>query len=106
MNISKELFCKVMRAVEKQYAQDDETEEALTQALPGSHVAFRTELSRRIIELLDEYTNNCEWVHYWVYDLDFGKNSTELSVVGDGEPVPLKTPEQLYDFLEKEKNDE
>ena len=47
------------------------------------------------------------WISYWIWELNFGKRYTEGDVTEKDEIViPLKTAEELYDFLIKnmEKN--
>lgn len=58
------------------------------------------DLTSLIIRLLDmSFGETCDWVSYWVYELDFGRNYTDDSIYDlDGEPVPLKTIENLYDL--------
>lgn len=40
-----------------------------------------------------------DWIFYFIYDLNFGRDWTESSVTENGHPVPLRTPEDLYDLL-------
>lgn len=46
-----------------------------------------------------------DWIAYWVYDLDWGKNWKPQSVTEkDGSSVRMKTAEDLYKYLIKNKN--
>lgn len=47
-----------------------------------------------------------DWFTWWLYELPMlkNKNSKEhYAIEADGTPIILDTPEQLYDFLEKNK---
>lgn len=50
--------------------------------------------------------NGLDWFTWWLYELPIlkNKNSKEYyATEADGTPIILDTPEQLYDFLEKNK---
>lgn len=52
--------------------------------------------------------NGWDWFSWWLYELPSlkRKDSKEsYATEADGTPIILDTPEQLYDFLEKNKND-
>ena len=42
-------------------------------------------------------------IDYFIYELDFGKKWPEYSAYDEhGAPIPMRTPEELYDYLIKE----
>lgn len=44
----------------------------------------------------------CGWISYWMWELDFGKKYYDGSVTDqDGEPIKLETIKDLWDMLEK-----
>lgn len=43
-----------------------------------------------------------DWISYYCYELDFGREHKLGDVEFDGAPIPLGTPEELYDMLFKE----
>ena len=43
----------------------------------------------------DEYEN----ISWWCYETDFGRDESMRKIYIDGEPLDLKTPEDLYDYL-------
>ena len=43
-----------------------------------------------------------DWITYYCYELDFGRKHELGYVTKDAVPVPLGTPEELYDFLFEE----
>ena len=40
-----------------------------------------------------------DWIDYWVYELDYGKDYQDGDVIQNGKNIPLKTIEDLYNFL-------
>lgn len=40
-----------------------------------------------------------DWLEYYCYELDFGRQHKLGDVEENGVPIPLGTPEELYDFL-------
>lgn len=52
-------------------------------------------------EDFDDYTGTI--LDYWCFELDFGDKYEEDSIKdNDGKPVPLKTIDELYDYIIKE----
>ena len=43
-----------------------------------------------------------DWISYYCFELDFGRKHTLGCVEEHGKPIPLGTPEELYDFLFEE----
>lgn len=43
-----------------------------------------------------------DWIAYYCYELDFGRKHKLGDVTFKGVPIPLGTPEELYDMLFKE----
>ena len=40
-----------------------------------------------------------EWISYWVYDLNCGKDAKKNSVTVKGKNIPIKTIDNLYDLI-------
>ena len=40
-----------------------------------------------------------DWLYYYCFELDFGRKHKLGDVTKDGKPIPLGTPEELYDML-------
>ena len=52
-------------------------------------------------EDIDAYGTND--IDYFIYEIDFGKKWPEYSAYDEhGAPIPMRTPEELYDYLIKE----
>ena len=60
-----------------------------------------------VVELLENMFNDrrdekygISNISYFIYDLKYGEKWTETSITeSDGTPIPLRTPEELYDYL-------
>lgn len=60
-----------------------------------------------IIDLLAlHFEDESEWISYWIYELNFGKDYHDGAVTMDDEIVKMATVEDLYNVLKenKEKN--
>lgn len=55
-----------------------------------------------VVKLLDNMFNT-DLVEYWVYELNYGKEYKEGSVINaDGSICDISTPEKLYDILKED----
>jgi len=61
-------------------------------------------LMTTVVDLLELATNDTEngWISYWLYELDCGKDYKEGCVTKDGENIPLKTSQDLWNLLVSE----
>lgn len=60
----------------------------------------------KMVELLEAIMIDakCQWISYFIYELDFGKNYVDGCVSykkDNGGSIDISTPEKLYDFLIK-----
>ena len=51
--------------------------------------------------LKDEFNDKDDWLGWWIYEKDFGKNKKLTARYKNKKPIKLDTPEQLYKFLVK-----
>ena len=66
-------------------------------------VTFSDDLVNGIVSLLEQmFHDHSEWISYWLWELDCGKNYVEGSVTIQKKPLPLKTIKDLYNILTKE----
>ena len=57
-------------------------------------------LESNVVALLESIMeDDGEWISYWAYELCFGKGYKPGCVTDNGVDVPLKTADDLYDFL-------
>lgn len=101
--VSKKLFVEILSQIE----MDKKNANRLDKIFKDMNndfidgVAFTNPvLTGMLIRLLDaSFGEKCDWVAYWVYELDCGENSSSLRVEGPGgEIVKLETIEDLWDW--------
>jgi hypothetical protein len=54
----------------------------------------------------DSIEDEDDWIGYWLWELNQGKDAKKCSVKIGGKCVPIKTPENLYDLIIKSKKNE
>ena len=61
-------------------------------------------LSENVVDILEAvFRDSSTWISYWVYELDFGKEYNENSVIDEhGNSVPLETVEDLWNLVKEE----
>lgn len=66
----------------------------------GVNITFPM-LEDTVIDLLNHiFDDNSNWIEYFIFDLDFGTKWTEKSITTmEDEPIYIRTPEELYDYL-------
>lgn len=56
-----------------------------------------------VVDLLErEFDDESEWISYWIWELDFGKEYRPGSVMLNHRPVALATIQDLYNVLTEE----
>ena len=103
--ISKEDFVKVIGFIKEHDKKSSELSNALTWfSEDAGWCFFGSHHINKIIELLEKLCDDTgEWISYFLYELDFGKNYPNLCAFDENdEPIPMSTAEELYDFLESE----
>jgi hypothetical protein len=53
--------------------------------------------------LSDSFDDECDWIGYWVYELDFGETYVDGMVTIDDVVVKMETVEDLYTVLTENK---
>ena len=98
--MSKGSFCKVMDSYKSMWNFTDEMNELFDKYKCDGEV-FPPMCTETVIDLLEFIFNDKnQWIKYWIFELDFGKNYEDGDAKdADGSNIPLKTVEDLYDFL-------
>ena len=102
MNITKEQFIKIMNGIKKQIDIDAKNNKAFSVILENDFVSnVKNVLYDVIIDFLETATNDKgEWITYFVYELDFGKENNRLQVYDkDDSEIPLSTLDDLWNIL-------
>jgi hypothetical protein len=108
--MTKELFIESIEALEKQYRWDEECNQMLEKVFQDSSMLFYDNhyLSNHLLKILQVEFNDLtahSWIEYFCYERDFGKKKGSNKCVSEiGKYVKFSTPENLYDFLIKNKN--
>lgn len=101
--IDKKTFVNALKAIEEQYDLIGEINDALSKHGDCGAILSGGQCADAIIDLLHEIFKEAdeeEWISYFVFDLNFGKNFHKGTVLcKDGSEIDLFTAEDLYDFL-------
>jgi hypothetical protein len=113
--MKKETFVKAINALKEQHNKDGENSvhlsKVFTQAFEGNLFIPNIILSHALIEVLKTEMGDkgqCKhinsWIEYFLWELDFGRRNDKYKVYDrNREEIPMSTPEELYDFLSKDK---
>ena len=98
--MSKESFCRVMDNYKAMFSFTDEMNELFDKYKADGNI-YPPLCTSTVIDLLEFIFNDKDqWINYWIFELDFGKNYEDGYVKDEhGEVIPLKTTEDLYDLL-------
>lgn len=98
--MSKESFCRVMDNYKSMWNFTDDMNEVFKKYNCDGEV-FPPMCTETVIDLLEFIFNDKnQWISYWIFELDFGKDYEDGYVKDEhGEVIPLKATEDLYDLL-------
>ena len=98
--MSKESFCRVMDNYKSMWNFTDEMNELFDKYKCDGNI-YPPVCTETVIDLLEFIFNDKnQWISYWIFELDFGKDYEDGYVKDEhGEVIPLKTTEDLYDLL-------
>lgn len=98
--LSKEEFTKIIESYKKSFDFTDELNKLFDRYDCDGEI-YPPIGSEDVVTLLEFiFDDRDEWISYWIFELDFGKEYEDGYVQGrNGEIIPLRTPEDLYAFL-------
>jgi hypothetical protein len=104
MNIlNKKEFCDVIQDLKENEEFINKINDVFNEFRNESNI-FATGLENTVVKLLEimfEDTEN-QWIAYWIWERWFGEDYEIGDVTeADGTVIPLRTAEDLYDFLIK-----
>ena len=93
--MTKELFIECIEALSKQVEIDAEVSEHLAKAFPNTYAANllpdNNILSEIIIKILrTEFNDCCDWINYYCYELNFGKENYRLKVYDKEKEIDIE----------------
>lgn len=101
--IKKEMFIKILEQIHNDARYADILNlnfKAMKNDFIDGAAFMNTQLASLCIELLDScFGEDCTWVAYWVYELNYGEKSKYMRIEKDGCAIMLRTPEDLWNFL-------
>lgn len=100
--MSKESFCQVIDNYKSMWDFTDEMNDLFRKYKSDGEV-FPPMCTGTVIDLLEFIFNDeNQWISYWIFELDFGKDYEDGDAKdADESNIPLKTVEDLYDLLVK-----
>ena len=104
--IGKEAFVMMINSILEQEEFEKEFTKDMEKYFEGHLVSeVSSKLISGVIEALKiEFDDTDETIEWWLYDApDAGKSDSAAWIKYEGVVYPLKTPEQLYDWLVKMK---
>lgn len=98
--MSRESFCKVMNNYRSMFNFTDEMNDLFDKYKMDGNI-YPPMCTETVVDLLEFIFNDKnQWISYWIFELDFGKDYEDGYVKDEhGEVIPLKTTEDLYDLL-------
>ena len=104
--LTKKEFTDAMTAIVEQNAEDDRISKALSSICTDSCFCDTKYATNGLLDLLvSTMQDKCEWIEYWLYELDCGAKYTKDSVLFNKKPCKLKTMADLYALLKKDYKD-
>ena len=100
--ITKKQFIQSIEAIRKQMDYDHECTKSFQKILKNDFVSGYDNniIIEHLIKLLAELTKDkSDWIGYYVYELDFGKEYIEGCVTQDEKNIPLKNPKDLWNLI-------
>ena len=103
--INKEYFVKCINFIKERDKQQQKINDMFTDEFEDSIFYPYMKYETAFVDLLSKVMeDDGEWISYFIYELDFGKNYKDGMVEDEnGNYIPMGTAEELYDFLIKEK---
>lgn len=105
--IKKELFVETIDFIKERSDAMTQLNKMFTEEFEDSvfypYLRYENQLIR-VLSASFDYDDEIiyDWISYYCFELDFGRKHKLGVVTNNGAPVPLGTPEELYDMLFKE----
>ena len=102
--MTKELFIETINIIKKQYDIDYDRAENLGKVFTNAFTVNLIPdniLDIQLIKILKAETDDTDWIEYFIYELDFGEKYEDGSITENGKNIKLKTPEDLWELLNK-----
>jgi hypothetical protein len=99
--IDKQTFIEIMNNIQKQNEIDTKVGEALELVCDSYCIYGTMNLYLASVEKLLSviFEDTGEWISWWMYEKDYGKNSKMKAYDENKKVIPLTSASQLYKFL-------
>lgn len=104
--MNKEIFIKILNDIKEQFDYDAKSHKAFSTILKNDYVSnydYSLILKNLIFLLEKEMCDENGWIEYYIFDLECGEKYFDGCVKEFGNNITIKTPEDLYNFLIKNK---
>lgn len=92
-------FQGFMNEIKKVYDYENKLNDFLKENVEDGYIYQPTCIDTAINLLSFIFKDTTDWIGYYVFELDFGKEYKSGYIMVKGEDVPLATVEDLYEFL-------
>lgn len=100
--LGRKLFCKTMGQIQEAYDYGDKLNEFFKENHVDGYLYEPNCIEQALSLLGFIFDDKDQWIDYWVYELDFGRQYKEGTITdANGENIPLETVEELYELLVK-----
>ena len=106
--LRKQTFINAINSIDKLHKKNIQFAVNMGKCFPNSNSAhFITDtdfVTTALIQVLQELFKDNHahsWIEYFCWVLDFGRENWRLKATDNGTEIPLSTPEQLFDFLNR-----
>lgn len=98
--MTKENFIQLVESLEKQTDYDKEMASHINKVFKCDALYDTSIVQDSVIKVLESELSDVDrWIDYFIYELDFGREGTTGSVMINKKPVPMRTPEDLWNIL-------
>lgn len=98
--MKKENFIELMDALKKQNEHDDMCSKKLQDVFSDYSHYNNSFIVDAVVEFLKKELNDKDnWIEHYIFELDYGAKNDMLKVYDNGEEIPLKTAEDLWNIL-------
>jgi len=104
--MTQDLFVETILALKKQIRHDEKFSRKISKLFVDCQmIGYNNDvLIEQMVKVLIELTGDrCDWIGYYIWELDFGDEWLEGAVTVGGKDVKLQTPTDLWNLLQRER---
>lgn len=104
--MTQDLFVETILALKKQIRHDEKFTRKISKLFTDCQmIGYNNDvLIEQMVKVLAELTGDkCDWIGYYVWELDFGDEWLEGAVMVGDKDIKLQTPTDLWNLLQREK---